>query len=220
MKSPNALVRPALFGIFVTLTGLIQARSQTVIVDNFSQTTNNFAFISSTDFVAHQFTTDGQSYALGTVNLNLRAASNGSGNFVVQLWDDNAGAGPGNLLRLLNGNGNPIAAGVYTYTPFTPITLTSATPYWITLSVSSGNGAYGWNSTTTSTSSGPGTIGGFAASFDSGANWLGPDPSAYHMFSVTGSPVPEPQTYALAAGLALLGFATWRRAMGGIVNRP
>ena len=211
MQFPTLFASKTVLGLVAALTWLPQARSQTVIVDNLSQAIQDYGAVTSTTWVANQFTTDNQSYDLTSVRLNLRTAFNTAGNFIVQIWDDNLTTGPGNLLLTLSGSSNPASAGLYTYIPLTTVTLNPATSYWIAAGVSSGNGIYGWNSTSTSAANGLGSVGGFSVSFDGGATWNGSDPSAHQMFSVSGFSVPEPRSYALTAGAVLLGFAAWRR---------
>jgi hypothetical protein len=130
--------------------------------------------------------------------------------FAVELWSAGSSA-PGSLMATLVDAGTPppSAPGTAIYVPSTTVTLAAGTSYWIVLK-DTATGSYTWAASSSPSVSGPGTIGGTSASFDSGSSWSPEATGSSALFSVHGTVVPEPQAFALATGVSLLALAIWR----------
>ncbi len=122
---------------------------------------------------------------------------------------------PTTILATFSGPHNPTIAGNYAYTLSGGYSLVSGTTYWIVASTADGSASnyFRWSMTDSDdqTSSTGATIGNFGRSFYANGNSFvsGNTP----LFTVYGnaSAIPEPSTYAMLAGAAVLGLAAWRR---------
>jgi hypothetical protein len=167
--------------------------------------------------VANSFTTgSGGPWTLNSIVLNVGLfAGTPAGGITVDLAED-AGGLPGSQLMTLSGANPALPAEEIGYTPPTSFSLASNTTYWVVASAAVRNN-YLWNFTTDTSETGePGwTIGNTAyASYPAGAWTALTEPGAPNnptLFAVSVTPVPEPQDYALMAGVGLAGFAAWRR---------
>lgn len=211
----RSLVR---FRAFVSIAGAMAAISMSaqVSVSNLDEAFTWAEELNSTDWVANAFTTDAtnSSYELVSVTLTIAGADNNSGNFFVALFSDDSGQ-PDSSMQILSGEANPETGGDYTYTPSSTVTLLPSTTYHLVTGVSSGAGAYRWGYTNSSSETNSGGITWTIAdlgseSSDSGSSWV-TSVAAVQMFSVTVSPVPEPQTYAVWLGVISLGWVVLRR---------
>lgn len=183
--------------------------AQTLIVDNTSTPNPFFSvplLVTSSISDANKFTTDNQAYRLDSVSMSLATPADTSSPLTVQLWSDNSAA-PGSMLGSLSG-ANPATGGTFTFTSSSSVYLDPNTAYWVVLGTS-GTGNYSWNDSTfgsanTFNTGHPGVIGGFSQNggSESTGRWM--------IFSVSGTAVPEPSTYATVSGLALVGFGAWR----------
>ena len=90
-------------------------------------------------------------YLLNSVQLALGDASGNPSGFTAMIYNVNphivTSAVPGSSLDTLNGSLDPVAAGIYTYSPASSLTLSPSTMYFIVLTAGTAvaNGAYAWS---------------------------------------------------------------------------
>lgn len=91
---------------------------------------------------AQGFTTDGFSYNLTSVSIEIVGVDDDSGNFTLSIFND-IGGYPGSILPngLLSGSGNP-SIGEHTYTSTGVISLSPNSTYWVVANINSGPGVY------------------------------------------------------------------------------
>jgi hypothetical protein len=180
---------------------------ETAYLSNLSEATADTVESLDADWLAAEFTTgaDSGGYALNSVDLLFgdTSGSPGSG-FVLMLYADSSGQ-PDSSIGTLSGSSAPDTAGTYNYTA-SGITLSPSTPYWLVARPTPLTGPYLWNYTaSTNYTSSDGWIMN-TARYDSssahGSYWASNSGEALQ-FDVNATPVPEPQTIALA-GLGLL----------------
>ena len=83
------------------------------------------------DWVHQSFSTGVDAILLESVTLSVASSAiPASTGFTLELLSD-AGGMPGSSLLTLNGNGAPVTAGLYDYTPAGAFTLQAGTTYWL-----------------------------------------------------------------------------------------
>jgi hypothetical protein len=187
----------------------------TTYVSNLGQPSAGTLSVGSNSWVAAAFRPgiNAGGYVLDSVQLALADASGSPTGFTVMLYATNPGStAPFSYLATLNGSLDPVAAGVYTFTPASTLTLLSYVFYDIVLTAETpiAVGAYEWSFAATSSynPSGGWTTGGSAVTSGNGSFWI-VSAGAYAQFAISATPVPEPSTLTL---LALGGgFLLWRR---------
>jgi len=199
-----------LIAVASSLVVLTCAQAQTIIVDNTAATVSGSDVIDSNTWQANSFTMDGTSRSLQSVTLSLDNGNAVGGNFQVQLWNS-GGSQPGTLLATLSGNSDPLTANTYSYTPSSTVTLSANTKYWVVAEGSTTSGTYIWNYTTSSASTGVGTLGGWSITHDAGNSWNAEINADPFMLNVTAGAVPEPSSYAAVFGILALGFGVASR---------
>jgi hypothetical protein len=183
----------------------------TLYVSNLGFTSSGSSPVGSDSWRAAVFATgtNAGGYLLDSVQLALGDAAGNPTAFTAMLYTSYVtGGNPRSSLGALNGSLDPVAAGMYTYSPTSSLSLSPHTLYWVVLTSGTpvADGAYRWSLTSTypPVSSG-GWVGGpdFLSSSD-GLNWQRV-PGAYAQFAIaaTDLPVPEPPTLGL---LVLGGF--------------
>ncbi len=192
------------------IAGLVNA-SASVFVTNLGNTSTSsdtaLAFAGSSQVkVAQMFTVGVDDATLTGVTLNIGTSIPG-GTFHVDLFSDASGV-PGTSLTTLSGSTTP--SGNSTYTPAGSVPLTNGSSYWVVAyNVSAGFSGYNVNETSDLSAS---TLGGWAlggVSTFSGGSWAVPDTAKHALIQITA--VPEPAETAGLIGLALAGFALWRK---------
>jgi hypothetical protein len=202
-----------------------------IVVSSLSETqTNIFVMFPpglgpATDY-AQEFSTGSQGYTLTDIQASLSRTSAFDGG-VAYLLSDNSGS-PGTPVAFFTfpPTSNIPTSGYanITVTPTTGVTLAANTDYWFAL----GNRSSGptsllnWANTTSTTTSGPGSLGGLAGSTNRGGTWS-TFSGGHALIQVDGTPtvtsVPEPSS-ALAVGFAALAalcmWARRRRAARGV----
>ena len=201
---------------------LPQSQGQVLEVSNLSAPNNGAGELPGTDaWWAQSFTMPaGGTTELFDVGVKLaREPIQFSGDFTISLWSS-TGSGTPPLARL--GNivaGQPVGSVTtefvdYTFAAPAGLTLAPNTSYFVVMeaNVPSANSGLYWGRTQDANpgNDGPGTVGGFTKSVNSGSSWDAfLDPSSPFQFEVTA--VPEPRLIGLVAGMLLLGFGAFRR---------
>lgn len=161
--------------------------------------------------LAQSFTTGASAFLLDNITVKIYDGTNSGSGFSVDLYSDLDGQ-PGSLIETLSGSNQP-SSGDYAYTSAGSTTLAADSTYWWVASLSEGGSRSTslWETNSTAETGLSGwTIGdGHAYSGSSTGGWS--STSSPLQFSVNGSAVPEPSTYAAFAGLAALGLAAFRR---------
>lgn len=123
-------------------------------------------------WAAQSFRTDANTYTLDSIEVLAGEASSKPAPFVIaELYSDDGGA-IGVFLGSFTAPdlSGPLASR--TFTPDSPITLDPSTTYWLLLGCQApGDGTFLWTYALSNEYVGPGSVGGFADSSDSGANW-------------------------------------------------
>ena len=169
-------------------------------------------------YVAESFTTDAFASTLSSVDLSLLSVFNGTPDVTLAIYSNNGLDLPGTSLETLSLSGT-LGAGSNTFTS-TGLSLAANTTYWVVLATSSYS-VFGpqavWARTASTNETNTGgsawSIGDQYYTSDTDLSSLMSGGGAFKMSvsSQTVSAVPEPATYAVLAGLAVLGLAAWRR---------
>ena len=210
----------AIFDFMLAVLSPQIAQAQgTLYVSNLGQTCTGSSPVGNDSWLAADFVTgtNAGGYLLNSVQLALTNASGTPSGFTAMIYSYNpllygAAVLPGSSLGTLNGSLDPVAGGIYTYSPASTLTLSPGTVYFIVLTAGTGvaSGAYEWSVTSTQT---PTLSGGWHGddtflSSSGGLNW-GPVANAFPQFAIYATPaVPEPSTL----GLFVLGgfLLVWR----------
>jgi PEP-CTERM motif len=214
----KASISPALLALVLALSSPPIAQAQgTTYVSTLGLPPTGSSSVGSDSWLAEYFRTgtNGAGYLLDSVQLALTNASGSPSGFTVMISNNGtypSGASPGTNLCTLNGSLNPIAGGIYTYSPASTLTLSPRTDYFIVLTAGTtvAGGAYQWSvsSTDAPTLTGGWAGGGLLLHSSDSLLWV-PIPGTYPLFAISATPVPEPSTL----GLLALGssFLLWRR---------
>lgn len=179
--------------------------SAAVLIDNFSEPTSATTIVASDLWAAQSFTTASEAVWFDSVTLLLGLAV-GNTSLSAELRADGV-QGPGALLAglilpTLSG-GAPQAELLTPAMAFQPVQLAPLTTYWLVLATSADS--FGWSYALGNNASGPGQLGDYRYSSDSGLSWANfgaADP--YHV-RIEVTPVPEPAAaWLLVAGLAVV----------------
>lgn len=194
---------------------LIAQAQGTVYVSSLGLTPTGSASVGNDSWLAEDFATGTSAggYLPSSIQFALSNALGNPSGFTAMIYNVNphsvAGAVPGSSLGTLNGSLDPVAGGIYTYSPASNLTLLPATTYFIvfTAGTAVANGAYEWSVTSTHA---PTLSGGWKGdnvllSSSDGLNW-GPVGLSFAQFAISATAVPEPSALCLLAlgGLFLL----------------
>jgi hypothetical protein len=177
-----------------------------VLVSNVEVPIRAVTILSQDLWAAQAFNTDGSSYELDAIEVLLGSLI-GTPTLVAELHADAAGR-PGSTLATF-----PIA-GIEAGVPavFTlagsPVALNANSAYWLVLGAT-GAGSFGWGYAEGNAQAGPGSLGGYTYSSDSGASWGAVGTDNPYNLRVSVSAVPEAPTQAMLL-LGLLCLA-WRK---------
>jgi hypothetical protein len=185
----------------------------TLYVSNLGQTPTGNNAIGSNAWVAAEFITgtNASGYFLNSVQLLMAAASGTPSGFSVSIYT--GPRGPGSSLETLNGSLDPVAAGVYTYSAVTSITLSPRSSYLVVVTGGTdiATGAYEWSQCAASFNSTDGWVVLNGSWFSgNGVGWNTGSGSVDSQFAIYAIAVPEPSTLSLA-GLGLAALVFWRR---------
>jgi len=199
------------------------ASAQTVIVSNLAEpnTIGSAGLVGSDNWLAQGFSTPAStSYSLDSVSLKLARDPSFSGTFTVSFWDSSGPGGrPGSQLATIS-SGNQVSSLTTSFADYAfpasgaGVTLAPSASYFVVLSASAPFASAGlyWSIPDAQNpgSTGPGQIGNWTSSANQGASWDFLSSDFPTQIAVSGTAVPEPETYALVSGLALVGFAAFR----------
>jgi hypothetical protein len=198
---------------------IVQAQGTMTVLSNLNQTAGGSLAVGSDSWLFEGFSTGNNpsGYVLNSIQLEMAGGSGNPSNFTVMIYNNPpAGISPGNSIGTLNGSLNPVAGGIFTYTPDSIITLSSSKMYFIVLTAGTtvANGAYEWNYTSADSynpSGGWNGTGNFSSASDgsdySNYNYLSGD---YAQYAINVTDVPEPGILGLL-GLGGLAFLWHRR---------
>ncbi len=212
-----SLVRFISAAVAAAIATAVQA--QVVGVSSLGGASVGTIYSSAPRVIGQSFTTDNSAatFSLTTVSLMFFQNTGTIADFSVSIRTNSASL-PGTVLGTLTGSVSP-TAGItpqqYDYTSG-GITLAANTTYWVTwgYSTPTGGGTFFGNPQVNTGVTGQWTLGNSALSTDGGSNWF-PSTSAPQVNQIaiqaTATAIPEPGTYAVIAGLAMLGYAAVRR---------
>jgi hypothetical protein len=210
---PRLLVLCAIFPALTSVHGQL-------IVSNIDQTTGTGANVGSDAWFAQQFLTPSDSeYSMTSMSLKLKYELSNTGTYSVALWTT-TGNKPGKLFAPIatdsSLNSLTTSFANYNFTLASPVTLDKNASYFLVVNGNQSTSERGlvWGDTLVLNppgNLGPGQIGGWTQSNDSGTSW---DPVFFgnnFEIAVMGTPVPEPQYSAIAASFALIAFVALRQ---------
>lgn len=163
--------------------------------------------------------------AMGDADTGMEPFNGTLGTFGVSIFaSDPLSSTPTSLVAALSGSISPAVSGDYVYTA-TGTTLSANTQYWIVMTQTGGDSAsYKGRMDTDSSPTFTTAINDWtldldhttALSFDSGNSWTlftyNSNSAAIFAVETAATPVPEPATWALFAGLGALGLVVLRRS--------
>lgn len=186
----------------VLMAGPLFIQAQGVLyVSNLGETSTGNNAVGSDAWVAAGFLTgpNANGYSFDSVQLLMGVASGNPSGFSVSIYT--APHGPGSSLGNLNGSSDPVAAGVYTYSAVTSITLSPDSLYLIVVTAGTdvANGAYEWSQCAASFNSSDGWSVPNGSWFSSnGGSWSTGSGSVDSQFAIYATAIPEPTMLALA----------------------
>jgi hypothetical protein len=199
---------------------IVQAQGTMTYLSNLDQTFTGSLAVGSDSWLAAEFETGTNSsgYSLDSIQLEMTDATGNPSGFSVMLYRSAAGvpspATPGISLGTLVGSLNPVAGGIFTYSPASNLTLSPQRYYFIVLTAGTAvaDGAYQWSDVGANSynpSGGWAYNGSLASSIGSILSWnlISGD---HVQFSINATPIPEPGVLGLL-GLSTLCFLWHRR---------
>jgi hypothetical protein len=131
---------------------IVQAQGTVTYLSNLGQpSAGSLAVGSNSWYATVLFTgTNVGGYSLDSVQLGMADASGNPTGFAAMIYSgvtEHGGFYPGTDLDTLDGSLNPTAAGIYTYTPASSLSLSPGTGYFLVLNAGAAvaDGAYDWN---------------------------------------------------------------------------
>jgi hypothetical protein len=224
----NYMKRIIIIFVVGLLTQQITQAQGTTYLSNVGQASTGSLAVGSNSWYAALFFTgyNANGYMLNSIQLGMTDTSGSPSGFMAMLYAENpldvAGISPGSNIGTLNGSLDPVAAGIYTYTAPSNLTLLPGTAYFIVLTdgTAIANGAYesslagtysynsvgGWG-----VGSDHGSVGVFYSSL-AGSSWIANYGNL--QFAIDASPIPEPSSsflLLLGSGVAVYVRRALRR---------
>lgn len=184
----------------------------TVLVSNLDQPIRGASVLPTDGWAAQSFTTGGASYSLSSIQVLLGNLV-GSPLIVAELRAGDS-SHPGAALTTFTVAGVPIGSPEpVTLTPVGGVILDAVSNYWLVLGVASPAGTFDWSYAKGNSTAGPGALGNFNYSGDSGSTWVNYGADNPFQIRVDVSPVPLPASaWLFGSGLVtLLGALRKRR---------
>lgn len=189
--------------IALLIPQIVQAQG-TLYVSNLGQTSAGSLAVGSDSWWAAYFIsgTNAGGYSLDSIQLGMADASATPIGFTALIYSARSSGAPGSSLGTLSGSLNPMASGIYSYTPSSGLTLLPNKQYYVVVTAASmvATGAYDWSragSSVYNASGGWGSHGGLMHSVD-GLNWSGSGGIYNPQFAVYATAVPEPRVFVLS----------------------
>ncbi len=203
------------FALALLAPQLVQAQGTMTVLSNLNQTATGSLAVGSDSWLAEGFFagTNPSGYVLNSIQLEMAGGSGNPSGFTAMIYNNpDPGVTPGSSIGTLNGSLNPVAGGIFTYTPASSITLLKNKLYYIVLTASTSvaNGAYEWDFTSVNSYN---PIGGWSGSgifysASDGSSWNGFS-GDYAQYAINVTDAPEPGVLGL---FGLGGFTfLWQR---------
>ena len=205
-----------LLAVALSAPQTIQAQGTVTYLSNLDQPSAGSRAVGSDSWLAMTFRTGTNSagYSFDSIQMRMADALGNPSGFTAMIYGAAAvagGAPPGSSLGTLNGSLDPVAAGIYTYSPASSLTLLPQTRYHVVLTAATlvADGAYEWSLADGNSYNPRDGWAGLAYVWTSsdGSQWRAT--SGYLQLAISGAPVPEPS----ALGLLALGglLLVWHR---------
>jgi len=202
--SRSLLGRISTWGTAIVAAILIgESASAAPIYDSIGgSTSTGSATADINNWLANQFKTDGSTYDVNSVVLNLSAVTGVGGTINVDIYTDASGK-PGSSLGTLTNPGS-FVVGSNTFTASAIPTLAASSSFWVVL-YSGNNGGVNWLQTG-STPTGVGSSTNTNRSTNGGLSWLGVVSGTPYMMTVnaTATVVPEIDPASFGSALSLV----------------
>jgi hypothetical protein len=203
--SRSLLGRISTWGTAIVAAILIgQSASATPIYDSIGgSTSTGSANADINNWLANQFKTDGSTYTVNSVVLNLSALT-GGGTISVDIRSDVSGTPGSSLGTLTNPGSFVVGSNTFTASALIP-TLAASSSFWVVL-YSGGSGSVNWLQTG-STPAGVGSSTDTNRSTNGGLSWLGVVPGTPYMMTVNATSttvVPEIDPASFGSALSLV----------------
>lgn len=211
-----SIIMVSVYGILALQNSLAQGAAY---MSNLGQPSVGSGTVGSDSWLAVTFLTgyNADGYTLNSIQLAMTDASSNPSDFTAMIYNEAnnpAAILPGSSLGTLSGSGNPLTAGIYTYTPETDIILSSHSYYFIVLTAGTtvAVGAYGLNEGASYATSSDGGGGGLIFSSNDGSSWRG-NAFTYAQFAITATAIPEPSIpFLLLLGSGVLFYVRKRHS--------
>jgi len=219
LLSVRSLLVAASVCVAASLLPVTPALAGVVVLSNLTNNSTGSDTVNYQSWTGDAFLTDGQSWRLNSVTLDMSSGTSGAGFYFVAIYSDNMGE-PGSPLETLTGNPDPYIAGQYTYTAAgAGLLLNPNTKYWVVQGLSSsvsGTGSYKTKYTSNSNETGDWSLpaSGYQGYLTPGNSWdvLDFDYRKFEITATSNAAVPEPSTWALGLlGSALVAGVARRR---------
>jgi hypothetical protein len=192
------------------LTSSVQAQ---VVISNLPNTVTGGSFVTATEWKAMLFTTGSLPTQLSSIALGLNPITSApvTQHVSISIYSVSY-ATPATLLATTGLTAVAMSAtgGVYTFDSLPDLTFSASTSYALAISSDATGIKWGRNANVSPTTSDGFAYSNFLGTNDIGASW-GTVTSSDNAFSITVCAVPEPSSYALLAGLTMLGMVATRR---------
>ncbi len=203
---------------FVAMGLAATSTSASVVLSNLGETATSSGTVTSSNLGGWSFTTGNSPSTISSVTMVFGPATDTSSEFVLRIRSDNGTGLPGTttvsgMVGATAPSGSP-GGSQFQFTPVNPSFVFSPnTTFWITMGAKPGTGSY---SILTTSSDSFSTTSGWAGStttwisLDTGSSWT-VNTTDIPMVAFDVTAVPEPSSYATAAGAVLAVVGVLRR---------